>query len=272
MKLARGGLELYVPVIAKLKKQHREEYPAAAIRADRQYYALTFGADVDGGIWTEGQTQWVGFDADDRRIEIRVLSAVNAPIMANQWQKIEQPFMVVNDDDSFVRWVCGGGHALVDGTVLRNHMPSELEERRLVQQGRVGWTAVENLPKTAFKKAPTPKLRMAILKRDGRRCAICGRSPDDHTDVELHVHHVRPFGQYGVTTELNLLTLCHTCHKGLDPHYNWDLYSLVERKLGMGGRSMAAEARNEYLNAVKRYREAIARDMRALAGDRMPLK
>src|SRR3954447_18823757 len=95
-----------------------ELYPTHAIDGSREYFAVTLGAGADGRIWTEGQTQWIGFDPNDRCIEIRVLSPVVAEIMARQWEKIEQPFSVVNDDDSYVEWVCGGGHALVDGGVL----------------------------------------------------------------------------------------------------------------------------------------------------------
>ena len=142
-------------------------------------------------------------------------------------------------------------------------MPWELEDRHLVQQGAAGWTSAKAVPPTAFKKAPTPKLRMSVLKRDRYRCVVCGRSPDNHTDVELHVHHIRPFGQRGLTTEPNLLTLCHTCHKGLDPHYSWDLYRFVERSDTQRQLSRTAEAdRVGYIASVGRYRDAIRNEVK----------
>jgi hypothetical protein len=52
--------------------------------------------------------------------------------------------------------------------------------------------------------------------------------PADHLDVELHVHHIRPWGQGGVTTARNLVTLCHTCHAGLEPHGDWSLFDVVD--------------------------------------------
>jgi 5-methylcytosine-specific restriction endonuclease McrA len=38
---------------------------------------------------------------------------------------------------------------------------------------------------------------MRILKRDRRRCRVCGRSPDDFVDVTLHVHHIVPWSRSG---------------------------------------------------------------------------
>src|SRR5262249_38518073 len=100
--------------------------------------------------------------------------------------------------------------------------------------------------------APTPKLRMSVLKRDGFRCRLCGRSPDNHVDVELHVHHIRPFGRpsEGVTHPDNLTTLCHTCHKGLHPH-NDD--SLFER-IGSGLCGMIQSAMQGHDEGIERYR------------------
>jgi hypothetical protein len=75
---------------------------------------------------------------------------------------------------------------------------------------------------------PGRKPRMRVLKRDGYRCRICGRSPDDY-DVVLHVHHIRPWGggYSGMTEEDNLITLCDTCHDGLEPHSDVALYSRI---------------------------------------------
>jgi hypothetical protein len=197
------------------------------------------------------------------RIEIRKLSTVTGPIMAKLWKHLHQPFIVVNDENSYLAWLSGGGHALIQPKILREHMPWELEDRRLVQEGAAGWTSAKSVPPTAFKKAPTPKLRMSVLKRDRYRCVVCGRSPDNHTDVELHVHHIRPFGQRGLTTEPNLLTLCHTCHKGLDPHYSWDLYRFVERTDTQRQLSRTAEAdRVGYIASVGRYRDAIRNEVK----------
>lgn len=46
---------------------------------------------------------------------------------------------------------------------------------------------------------------------------MCGRSPDDSGDIKLEVHHVVPFVRDEISTvEHNLITLCHTCHDGVE--------------------------------------------------------
>ncbi|WP_375167086.1 MULTISPECIES: HNH endonuclease [unclassified Bradyrhizobium] len=68
---------------------------------------------------------------------------------------------------------------------------------------------------------------MQVLTRDRRRCRICGRRPDDCEDVVLHVHHIRPWEKGGVTDLRNLITLCHTCHGGLEPHHDPSLFQYL---------------------------------------------
>lgn len=58
----------------------------------------------------------------------------------------------------------------------------------------------------------TDKLRYSILKRDGFRCKICGRSAED--GVKLHVDHIIPVSKGGRTTPDNLRTLCEQCNMG----------------------------------------------------------
>ncbi len=55
--------------------------------------------------------------------------------------------------------------------------------------------------------------RLIVLKRDGRRCTICGSTN------RLHVHHRRDWDQNDPSThELdNLVTVCASCHRRLHP-------------------------------------------------------
>ncbi|TAL51903.1 MAG: HNH endonuclease, partial [Nanoarchaeota archaeon] len=132
-------------------------------------------------------------------------------------------------------------------------LPYSLEPSACVKLGSRGFAGISILPKTIFKKAPTPKKRMDVLKRDKFKCKVCGRRPDNYVDIELHVHHIRPFGDGGFTHEENLITLCDTCHKGLDPHYEWSLYDLLDDDFGTDVR---LREQQKYLQEVKRYREA----------------
>ena len=104
------------------------------------------------------------------------------------------------------------------------------------------------LPKSKLTHAPTKKLRMEVLKRDRVRCLICGRSPANNVDVELHLHHVIPWGVGGLTEEINLVTLCHTCHSGLDPHDD----SFVRQLMAVGQEDPA-----NYQERLLRYQQAL---------------
>ena len=57
-------------------------------------------------------------------------------------------------------------------------------------------------------------LRLEVLKRDGFRCSLCGRSPAIEPGVVLHIDHILPVAQHGTTTLENLQTLCKECNLG----------------------------------------------------------
>lgn len=58
----------------------------------------------------------------------------------------------------------------------------------------------------------TPGLRYDVMKRDGFRCVLCGRSAED--GVLLHVDHIIPVSKGGRTIMENLQTLCSECNLG----------------------------------------------------------
>lgn len=58
----------------------------------------------------------------------------------------------------------------------------------------------------------TPGLRYNILRRDGFRCRLCGRTAED--GVTLEVDHIVPISKGGLTEESNLRTLCKDCNRG----------------------------------------------------------
>ena len=58
----------------------------------------------------------------------------------------------------------------------------------------------------------TDSLRYDVLKRDGFRCVLCGRTAND--GVVLHVDHIIPIARGGKTEPNNLRTLCEFCNLG----------------------------------------------------------
>lgn len=64
-------------------------------------------------------------------------------------------------------------------------------------------------------------LRYEVMRRDGFRCALCGRSAkEDH--VQLHVDHIRPVSKGGKTELSNLRTLCQDCNLGKSDKFDPD--------------------------------------------------
>ena len=58
----------------------------------------------------------------------------------------------------------------------------------------------------------TPSLRYDVMRRDGFRCCLCGRTAAN--GVELEVDHIIPVSRGGNTTYSNLQTLCRECNRG----------------------------------------------------------
>jgi hypothetical protein len=228
-----------------------------AFRPDGAYYAITLTVNDEGKLLTQTQTHFKGF-ADGQyhsNRELRVAVKVDPNKMISLWQAAGLDHIVVDDNASLFVFLHIGGNALVEENLARKWKPEWLASHEVTKVGLCGWLRTETLPSHVFRHAPTPKHRMRILKRDSFRCTLCGRSPEKHVDVELHVHHIRPFGtpHGGVTHDDNLITLCHTCHKGLEPHADPNLFDLV----GSGIQAVVHEVTDEYFNGVRRYRERV---------------
>jgi hypothetical protein len=76
-----------------------------------------------------------------------------------------------------------------------------------------GHRRVRNGAGSASQRAAiAPRLRFAVMQRDGFRCTYCGRTAAD--GVTLHVDHVQPVAAGGVDEEGNLVTACSDCNLG----------------------------------------------------------
>ena len=62
-------------------------------------------------------------------------------------------------------------------------------------------------------------LRYDVMKRDGFRCVICGRTQED--GIKLHVDHIVPISRGGRTEMGNLRTLCEDCNLGKRDKYDY---------------------------------------------------
>ena len=219
---------------------------------DSLYYAITLLADEGGQIVMDMQSIWAGYEDEARRVELREGRLVYADY-AKFWIRFGQPFLVVRDEVDFAIFLSLGGNGLVEQSLGDTLIPDWLKPGPSLTVGSRGFVSPSLLDAQAFKKAPTSKLRMAVLNRDRRRCRICGRYPDDDTDLELHVHHIRPWQHGGVTALPNLITLCHTCHTGLEPHYDPSLFSYIEHP--------ESSRSSQFEQGVLRYRQLNSGDL-----------
>src|SRR5512146_1626594 len=61
------------------------------------------------------------------------------------------------------------------------------------------------------RKSTGKRTRFEVFKRDGFKCAYCGRSPPD---VLLHVDHIVAVANGGTDDPTNLVTACQDCNLG----------------------------------------------------------
>lgn len=216
------------------------------------YYAITLLGVSDGRIHWSAQTHWAGWVGGKPGREIREASIVNANRMAEFWTEVGQGYLVVTSVRALVTYLRLGGNVLVSKAIAEKYLHDMVRPQETAFSGFAGFKCAENLPPEAFKRAPRPKHRMRVIQRDRCKCKICGRHPDDNTDIELHVHHVLPWDKGGLTEDDNLVTLCHTCHAGLEPHSQLSVLSLVKPDVF---EISTEKERREYFDGVRSYRE-----------------
>lgn len=218
---------------------------------DKHYLLLTLLADEKGNVQWGSYTEWVGFKNLKPLIERRIPSPIKPERMIELWTSLGLPYTVVSEENDLILFLMKGGHGLVEQGLARKAFPFLFEDDEGSRPyGFVGFVSAQGMPEAASNRAPSPRLRMAIFKRDSYRCRICGRRPEDHGDIELHVHHIRPWSGGGVTLDDNLITLCSTCHRGLDPHFEHGLFTLLDI-----GSTTAEKYAADHLNGLRRYRE-----------------
>jgi len=200
------------------------------------------------------QTHWVGFTDDTCKHELREPSLINPEWMINTWESFQQPYIVVNFEEDLLIFMLIGGNALVEKSMAQKGFEDFIKADPAAYFGALGFKSLSSIPKKSLHRAPTPKLRMKIIKRDNYRCAVCGRRPSDYTDIELHVHHIKPWARGGLTDEKNLITLSQICHKGLEPHEDHNLFSFIENS----GLNVDIESKNKkFYEGVALYRRKI---------------
>ena len=200
---------------------------AAPDPSNTGYYALALTADRAGNVVWSSVSEWVG-PGSRAMWEMRAPGLVSPRRVQMAWRTVGQVSMVVRDLTSLGDFLRIGGNALVAQSVARYWLQDVLQPVECVSVDPfLPPQPLDSIPKKSLNHAPSKKLRMQVLRRDDFRCRICGRRAADYVDIVLHVHHIRPHSMGGLTETGNLITLCHTCHCGLDPHFEVRLLSMV---------------------------------------------
>ncbi len=224
-----------------------------------KYYALTLTASEKGKVQYSWHSHFSGYTDNTPRRELRAASLVDPVKMLELWADIGRSGVVVAKKAHLGMYLLIGGTAVIAQDIADSSLSTILGEKEIATVGPLGIPMSIELAKPAsLNHAPTRKLRMEIFKRDQFRCCVCGRRPSNNVDIELHVHHIVPWSEGGLTLRPNLITLCHTCHKGLDPHREWRLFDLIAENEPSGLPNFEME-RAEYRQGVSRYRAIAAK-------------
>lgn len=208
----------------------------------------------DGKLITNIDSHWVGYTDTRPKREIREATLLDGPMCRKNHLLIGQTCLLINSERDLRFWYAFGGHAVILEEVAKSRLAAKLKPRVVAKaSGAIGFVATRSLTDAQLQHAPSKVTRMKVLTRDGHRCFICGRSPANYVDLELHVHHIVPWGTGGITEPENLVTLCGTCHGGLDPHFDWGLAFAVKE-------THYAEA-PEFMKLLQNYQQCIRRFM-----------
>lgn len=117
-----------------------------------------------------------------------------------------------------VRYVSPAGRNHYEKVIAKDIMV--LSELINILERKDSYKQSEEYKKKHERQLLTPGLRYDIMKRDGFRCVICGKTAED--GVKLHVDHIKPISKGGLTVPDNLRTLCQDCNLGKSDKYDED--------------------------------------------------
>lgn len=216
-----------------------------------KYYLLGLFADSDERPTHGWFTMWVGYSDSLPRREIRRADRVHPVESMRALAASGRPALLINKPSNFIILWLFGGFGVVEERAAEAFYPAFREPREMARDSSgLGFRSVSHLSSALLQHAPSKKLRMQVLKRDQARCVLCGRSPADNVDIQLNLHHVIPWSQGGLTERENLVTLCHTCHGGLDPHHDEFLRRFL--KEGAAGQTYC-EQLMQYRRALRKF-------------------
>jgi hypothetical protein len=146
----------------------------ASPRSECEYYAITLTADDKKNVIYDTMSYFVGWPEENPNWELRAPRLVYPHFCEVFWRQRGYPFSCFHSADDLLFFFLGGGHALIEKQLMHDKMQQFLEPSTSIKTER-GFLHPGMLEPSSLRRVPTTKLRMEILKRDNRRCKICGR-------------------------------------------------------------------------------------------------
>lgn len=91
---------------------------------------------------------------------------------------------------------------------------SAIKDDEFIEMNNNNKNIIDTPIKHKTKRDPNWRLRFLVMKRDGFKCIMCGKTPATTPGVELHIDHIHPWSKGGETILENLQTLCSVCNIG----------------------------------------------------------
>ena len=234
------------------------------IRPEYTYFAAALlGSDTGWNLAFD--TCFAGFPegtGPNKGVELREPVPIDPDRMTRLWDDVGQGWVVVNERAQLIWLFRFGGNALIAEEVAREHLAKFVEPIEVVSNGAVGFRRFDPAAREVTQRRPRPRQRARILQRDGHRCQVCQGQPSNDGDIQLELHHIRPFSMGGLTIDENLITVCHECHVGFDPHHQPGLFWLPD---GHASRALEQHSTDAHYQGVAAYRRRSARMFEALA-------
>ena len=167
--------EVVMPTSATLSKFHegirrlltQPEVP------DGLYYHLTLVRKPSGGFQWSVQTQWCGYTEERPKREIRKGALYLGEAQRALLHQFGQLALLVNEEKDIAYFYGFGGHALILKELGDRRFKSLVEPDVCWRDsGGLGFISESSLDSSRMQHAPSKKLRMGVLTRDGRRCLI----------------------------------------------------------------------------------------------------
>jgi 5-methylcytosine-specific restriction endonuclease McrA len=100
--------------------------------------------------------------------------------------------------------------------VCKQHIDSKIKHKNYKIK-------VKKINKGTYRNGVNPGLRKDILIRDNHTCRMCFSYHYDDGHSNMQVHHITPVSYGGDDSCINLITLCHSCHKEVH-QIGWEVF------------------------------------------------